>query len=460
MSLLRVKTTERRVGVVGLYHAGKTVLLTSLVNHLEHHDPDRFRLGTGSDAGTVSVRRFEVLGPDPGWEGKRFDYPAYRDALVHQGKWPAKTADVSQFVCRFERSDWRFSDCLLKLYDLPGERIADSAMVGRPFAEWSDHLLSLIRTDTPYRTACQPFLDAVAKPGVAEPDLLVAYKLALANLILGYMPLVSPSTFLLDPSGSVARPDTPDKLAATRVAGVAAGAEFCPLPADVRAARPDLATAFAERFDGYKRTVVEPFVAALKGCHALIVLIDVPTLLAAGVGMYDDNRQILRDLFHVLDPGETLVEEVGRRLADLMLPHEWRPGWITRVAFVAPKLDLVHPADRDRVLGLMKRMVGRLAEDRDGLDAGYFPCAAVVSTRVLPGDERMLVGVPYRDADGRKVPPGEEQRFAVSAVPDDWPLNWGPCGYAFPEVYPRVPARKDCPPDQINLDRVLDFVLG
>ena len=47
----------------------------------------------------------------------------------------------------------------------------------------------------------------------------------------------------------------------------------------------------------------------------------------------------------------------------------------------------------------MKRMVGRLAEDRDGLDAGYFPCAAVVSTRVLPGDERVLVGVPYRDAD-------------------------------------------------------------
>ena len=72
----------------------------------------------------------------------------------------------------------------------------------------------------------------------------------------------------------------------------------------------------------------------------------------------------------------------------------------------------------------------------------------------------MLVGVPLRDADGQKIPPGPEQRFAVSAVPDDWPLDWGPGQFAFPEVYPRMPVRKDYPPDQVNLDRVLDFVLG
>ena len=202
-------------------------------------------------------------------------------------------------------------------------------------------------------------------------------------------------------------------MAAGRTSGLA-GREFCPLTADLRDARPELVAVFAERFAEYRTRVVEPFVLALKACHALIVLVDVPTLLAAGVGMYDDFRHTLRELFRVLAPGETTVERVGRHLADVFLPHDWRPGGITRVAFVAPKLDLVHPGDRDHVLHLLKHLVGRLAGDADGLAAGFFPCAAVVSTKPLPGDGRQLVGVPFRDADGRKVPPAAEQRFGVS----------------------------------------------
>jgi len=71
-------------------------------------------------------------------------------------------------------------------------------MLGRDFAGWSDHLLTLIHNDTPYRTCCGPYLEAVEKPSVAEPDLVRAYKVSLANLILSFKPLVSPSTFLLD----------------------------------------------------------------------------------------------------------------------------------------------------------------------------------------------------------------------------------------------------------------------
>jgi hypothetical protein len=79
---------------------------------------------------------------------------------------------------------------------------------------------------------------------------------------------------------------------------------------------------------------------------------------------------------------------------------------------------------------------------------------------VLPGnDTRTLVGIPYRDSDGKRIPPGVEQRFTLSSIPDDWPQNWGPGQFTFPEVYPQVPTRKDCPPDQVGLDRVLSFVL-
>lgn len=455
MSLLRVKTTECRVGVVGLYNSGKTVLLTSLINHLQDYDPDRFALG-GRD---TRIRKFTVHAPDGGWDA--FNYAGSRDALVHGGRWPGKTRDRSQFTCQFERSDWRFSDCLLKLYDLPGERIADAAMLGRDFAAWSEHVLALIANDAAYRNCCEPFLNRVAETA-PEPDLLKAYKLSLANLILNFKPLVSPSTFLLDVKGQPAKPDSPENLAATRFLGLGPENEFCPLPANLRATNPEMHARFAARFDQYVEQVVKPTVYALRSCTSLIVLIDVTMLLAGGVGMYDDNKLILRDLLDVLAPGEhPVLGPLARGFSKVFLPHQLRPNWITRLAFAAPKMDLVHPADRDRMLALMKRMVEKYADNRDGLKYQFFNCSSVVSTKVLPVENgrRMLVGVPLRDAEGRKLPPGPEQRFEVSALPDDWPTNWRPGEFAFPEVYPQMPTRKDYPPEQVNVEKLADFVI-
>jgi predicted YcjX-like family ATPase len=456
MSIFRVKTTECRVGVVGLYNSGKTVLLTSLINHLQDHDPDRFPLA-GPE---TRIRKFTVLPPDDGWEA--FNYAGSRDALVHGGRWPAKTRDRSQFACQFERSDWTFSDCLLKLYDLPGERIADAAMVGRDFTGWSEHILALVANDTGYRSCCEPFLAAAGQREPKEEELLHAYKRSLANLILNFKPLVSPSTFLLDVKGQPAKPDTAENLANTRFLGLGPGAEFCPLPAPLRTPGSDLYTRYSARYATYVDQVVRPAVLALRSCTSLVVLIDVTMLLAGGVGMYDDNKLILRDLLDVLAPGEHPVfGPIARGLSKVFLPHQLRPGWITRLAFAAPKMDLVHPADRDRMLLLMKRMVEKYADNRDGLRYQFFNVSSVVSTKVLPaeGDGRFLVGVPLRDESGHKLPPGPEQRFAVSALPDDWPVDWRPGRFAFPEVYPRMPMRKDYPPEQVNIDRLASFVI-
>ena len=208
---------------------------------------------------------------------------------------------------------------------------------------------------------------------------------------------------------------------------------------------------------------MEPTIAAFRSCTSLIVLVDVTMLLAGGVGMYDDNRQIVRDLFDVLAPGEnTVFGPLARGLSKVFLPHEWRPGWITRVAFVAPKLDLVHPLDRDRMLLLMRRMVERFATDRDGLRYEFFNVSSVVSTKTLPfgaDGPRILTGTPLRDAQGKKIHAAGEQRFTASPLPDDWPLEWPAGRYAFPEVYPKMPARKDYPPEQVNLDKLATFVI-
>jgi len=336
-------------------------------------------------------------------------------------------------------------------------------MLGRDFTGWSERMLNLFVNDTTYRTCSAPFLEAIKKPGVTEAELLSTYRLALANLILNYKPLITPSTFLLDLKGQPARPATPEELAHARHCGIDSHTQFCPLPADLRKHGTEIFDAFSSRYGMYVEQVVVPTIAAFKSCTALVVLVDVTMLLAGGVGMYDDNRQIVRDLFDVLSPGENkLFGPLARGLSKVFLPHQLRPGWITRVAFCAPKMDLVHPLDRDRMLLLMRRMVERFAADRDGLQYQFFNVSSVVSTKALPAEPtgpRIMVGTPLRGPDGRKIPPAGEQRFTASELPDDWPLEWPAGRYAFPEVYPKMPARKDYPPDQVNVDKLATFVI-
>src|SRR5436309_15561820 len=119
MPAYKVRTSECRVGVVGMHSSGRTVFLTSLIDHLQNQDSGSFHLGAD---GKAFICKFRALPVDRGWE--RFNYHGHRDRIAKALGWPAKTTDRSQYVCEFERSDWHVSKAKLKLYDLPGERIA------------------------------------------------------------------------------------------------------------------------------------------------------------------------------------------------------------------------------------------------------------------------------------------------------------------------------------------------
>ena len=101
----------------------------------------------------------------------------------------------------------------------------------------------------------------------------------------------------------------------------------------------------------------------------------------------------------------------------------------------------------------VERFVAESVRDLSGDDADD------TFHRLIEAGPRVLVGTPLLGADGRKVPPGSEQRFTVSELPDDWPLEWPSGSFAFPEVYPKMPARKDYPPEQVNVDRLASFVI-
>ena len=122
----KIKKISRKIAIIGTARAGKTVFLTSLINHLLEHNRQDFVVG---ERVPVQISNFRLVSV-PARVGHKFNYGACRDALVHQGEWPEKTRDTSHFICNFERSDWKFSRNELHFFDLPGESFADAAIAG------------------------------------------------------------------------------------------------------------------------------------------------------------------------------------------------------------------------------------------------------------------------------------------------------------------------------------------
>jgi predicted YcjX-like family ATPase len=427
------------VGVTGIANGGKTVFLTSLLWQLAEAANDNFH--TGKRARIDGWREFPV--------GKNrredFAFQRYREALARHREWPEKTADCARFGCEYGRSDWRMFRQRLVLFDFPGERVADAAMAALPrYEDWSEHMLRHWNNDSEYREAVGPFLEATRRGGLCESALLQEYRRTLARLILGYKPLVSPSTFLLDQNGKTPESGTVDTLAEERRAGLP-GAEFCPLPAPMRNRFPD----FSRRYRQYRRDIVLPVFQELSRCSRLIVLIDIPSLLAGGVGRYNDHRQVLLDLVDTLRPDSS----IGGKLMRLF---RFNSVALDRVAFVASKSDLVHPGDVEngRVESLLRQMTARAKGLLPNVRCELFVCAACQSTRA--GQRAgTLVGKVCRDNPERR-----EMEFTVSPVPEAWPDEWAPGAYRYQHVWPQVPRNFQLPPAHFGLDRVFDYIAG
>jgi predicted YcjX-like family ATPase len=467
---LRFKTIERRIGVIGPRWSGKTVFLTALINHLKFHDPPRFVLGKRKRPGEVTHFR-ELPDNEQTLRGGGglpwFDYEGYRNQFVQHGRWPATTRDASQYACRFERTDWHFSDVQLRLFDLPGERVNDIPMMTSArdpdlaFAVWSDRTCRRLSKDLTASEFFRPYFSKLDEPGVTEADLLHTYKVALAKTRLAYRPYVSPSSYLLDRNGNRVKGTDPELLAKTRYCGLGPDEEFAPLPAAFRSGQAEVAMRFARRFDRYRHEVVAPVVTQLKSCHGLVVIVDVLAILGHGTGMYNDYRQLIADLLAALDPKDTTLDLVLRNVYEAVLPVSWRRSWISRIAFVAPKVDRVPFEDRARVKGLMEQMVRHDARNCRGVAIDYFAVASVVGAKEVAGGRREMLGSTIYDATGHPLEPGPERKFSVSPVPDTWPEGgWKPGDFVFPDVYPRVSPLSNCPTEQSGLDEVFNFLCG
>ncbi len=461
MKTPKIRLRHQRIGVIGLYRSGKTVFLTSLINHLKHHCASRFVIGRKEQV--VFAEELTPSGFEP------FPYSAHRNRLVAGEDWPEKTRGVYEYICRYYRSGWHFTRAELSLLDFPGERMADLTMANASFEQWSDLMLAVFSEHAEYREPAADYLALMASGTVTESGLLAGYRRFLAKCFAEYRPIICPSSFLISADGhwhGEALKQGGHALDEC-ICGLDIESQFVPLSLELRRRNPDLSRRFARHYQNYRRKIVLPLAKWMRNCDALVALIDLTALLAGGEGMYQGNRELLRNLMDLLRPGQGyfgLSMDTLQRIFDPLggfkrvTRHKWWPdlfprGNISRIAFVGAKADKVHEADRDRLLNLTRTMTRSVIAKHEvqalRLDIGYFICAAVKSTRSMQ-DHRLQAHFQA----GQKP-----QIYTPSHVPDEWPQTWPAGRFRFPNFKPWMPPLRDAPPDHIELDRIADFLL-
>lgn len=455
------KCRELRIAIVGTQASGKTVFLTSLINHMEYHDREKMRLGD------YEIIKFKELNAEmPGFS--QFPYNFYRSELVKKSNWPSKTSDSSLYRCditlknskKEKKTGYR-----LVFLDYPGERTADFHMISDSYEEWSDAVLKMIEEDTQYRDAACAcgFVKAICD-SANEEQILRTYKTFLGHAIVNhYSRMVTPSVFLLDSKGT--RPDaggTPESWAEERYCGLNVQEQFAPLSSGARLNNKSVADKFAQRYQRYRLQVVVPLVKWLSEADQLFVLEDVAEVLMSGPSRYNDECSIAERVLAICDrDGGFTGFALDLLKVGILGGLVFWPAHIQRVGIVATKTDSIWPDDIDNVESLVKQMTYKKLRGVNVGKAGYFTCAAVKST-AKGQKENTLRGRPVYDQNGNLIPneKSEVGELNVSSVPREWPYDEEWRNFNFPAVYPRVSKQKDTPPAQEGLERILTFILG
>jgi len=436
-----------RLAITGLKGAGKTVFLTSLINHLLEGSEETLPVFRDHEV-TFSAR--EVY-PGPG--KRAFPYELYLEAFRSERPgWPQGTVLLSEYHLHVKLARGAVTrELMLELVDYPGERLLDLPMTRMTYEEWSDEFDRRAQTGprkelaAEWRRACEAIAGgSEGNAAAAAGQAIGAYAACICGLRAHGFEAVQPSAVLLR-DGDASLPPI----------------RFCPLPDRIRAAAPAVASRFRERYEHYVEDHVEPFMCEVACCTRQIVLVDVLRVLRKGVHSYNDTRRCLRCVLDVFR---------YRRREPWYRPGAWLDRLfngpaIERVAFVATKADQATRTNRARLKGLLRELVGpthrelRTTMRRDRLHFAF--CAAHRCT----GDvEKLVDGRPLSALAGRRSDQrAREGVWFPGEVPESWPDDeWDAesNAFRFPDFVPAaLPMRDGAVIDHVNLDKVFWYMI-
>lgn len=452
--------------------AGKTVFLTSLLDHLRNHDPQRYP--HRFDLGGKRISELEFLPTPPSEIWKPFHFEEFRARMANQHQWPQRTTDCSRVDLKFKftqmTDNWfssagnrSWTDYYLTLYDIPGERTPDVVLYENDYTAWSDKTLSSMkkyyyqqfRKNGSELVELKTFLDWMENPQRSEAMLLPLYKRALIDMLENGCSNVTPSIFMVDETGKRFREkhlewrhqeNYRDFLTEHCSTGVR-GAEFAPLGEKWRSH--PLFHTFQQGYRQYRQEYVLPLFGTLISCDALAFLVDIPTILKNGPRDLNMYRDILTHLLQGLAPGESTLLQ----LLTLGFRHR-----IERIAFAATQCDRFHPDDRPVLQSMLQFLTDPVCNKiPQHYQYQYATIASVESARLMDG--KMRCNTPAGEAilDYWRIPETWKGDFPDDAQSEAF-LELYKKEKVPPNVMPVFSQNEANPPCQIGLDRLFQFL--
>jgi predicted YcjX-like family ATPase len=230
---------------------------------------------------------------------------------------------------------------------------------------------------------------------------------------------------------------------------------FAPLDlpeGDVRLKPGTLGALMAERFEVYKREVVEAFYRDhFRQYGRQIVLVDMLGALLAGQDAFEDTRLAMAAILQSFRYGQRsiLSRLIGRTSVEKLL-------------FAATKADHIPDLQRDHLTALLRNMAALPAIEARGRNADIDVTAIASVASTVEGTQD-IDGKRVQVVVGREVGKEKQAKFFAGQIPirPPRPADWGTPFLNIPQFEP--PAIDAQPVDgipHINLDLALDFLIG
>jgi len=358
-----------KIAVTGLSRSGKSMLFTSLMWQLKQRtSPNKaYALPLLKSLPLDLVESVEILSLKN--EVQPFPYQTHL-ADLKQHQWPQATDEVYGFALKVSLKEQHFlkkrlapqREVVYQFYDYPGEWLTDLPMSSQTYIEWSHQIWTQL-SSLPQKHYAQDWLNFVeafdfdCDPTEEAVSLLVnAYRSFLMTAKKNGITLLQPGSLILQ---------------STQFNWFKYG--FAPLPSKVTC---DPNHPWLKRFNKGFKHFQQAWLKPLKthyfdGHEKQIILIDLFEGLAHSKAHLEQLKETLTHL----------AEHFNYARCSWFAKHFLRQSGLSKVAFVATKIDRLPKALHPQLLSLLKEITqGVRQQFKDEIEFKHFLVAAIQAT--------------------------------------------------------------------------------